>query len=94
MTSQCTAAALSLTFVYGIKTDNTHSGLFLQVLQLALLVATYSTVDLKEEREVRLGSALLLVIQVVMVSSGGKVLVHLSASLDGRQWKAPCSMVF
>lgn len=63
---------LSLTSVDGIKTDNTHSGLFLQVLQLALPVAAYSAVDLpqREERTVRQGAALLLVMREVMALCG------------------------
>lgn len=59
---------LSLTSVYGIKTDNTHSGLFLQVLQLALPVAAYSAVDLprRKERTVRLGTGILQVMRGVI----------------------------
>lgn len=42
---------LSLTSVYGIKADEAHTSLFLQVLELTLPVAAHGAVNLPEERE-------------------------------------------
>lgn len=40
-----------LTSLYGIKADDTHTSLFLQVLQLTLPVAAHGTVHLPQRRE-------------------------------------------
>lgn len=40
-----------LTSVYGVKADETHTSLFLQVLELTLPVAAHSTVNLPQGRE-------------------------------------------
>lgn len=41
---------LCLTSVYGIKADDTHTSLFVQVLQLALPVAAQSAVNLPKRK--------------------------------------------
>lgn len=37
--------------MYGVKADDTHTSLFLQVLQLTLPVAAHATVNLPQRRE-------------------------------------------
>lgn len=42
---------MGLTSVYGIKADEAHTSLFLQVLELTLPVAAHGAVNLPQRRE-------------------------------------------